>query len=120
MLQGGTGGAPLFTSMERKRTCARLFRWRAWLLQWRCWVWGPTGSCNRVSTMGGHNITVRDGTMRGMAAAGISLLSGAGTVAPPSLVEKMSLHSNGTSGMLLDTGLVLNNVTGTNGVWGIA
>jgi hypothetical protein len=81
----------------------------------------PTGTGNGVNGPRVNNITVTNGTIRGMGASGISLIGSTSSPgSPPSTVQKMAVHSNGDNGIGVDTGLIANNVTGTNGSYGIA
>src|SRR5207245_4516537 len=80
-------------------------------------VCAPTGNGNGVNGTQASNITVVNGTIRGMGHTGILLLGG--TQVPPHKVEKMSVHSNGSTGIAVDNGLVANSVASTNGIHGI-
>jgi hypothetical protein len=81
----------------------------------------PTGPGNGVNGVQVNNITVMNGTIRGMGASGINLIgSPSSPSSPPSTVQKMAVHGNGANGIGVDTGLIANNVTGTNAFYGIS
>ena len=84
-------------------------------------VCSPTGAGNGVTGNQVNNITVMNGTIRGMGASGISLIGNVSSPSsPPSTVQRMAVHGNGGNGIGVDTGLIANNVTGTNASYGIA
>lgn len=80
----------------------------------------PTGSGSGVKGNQVYNISIKNGTIRGMGSSGISLTGTNGFSAPASTVQKISAVSNGGSGIAVESGLVVNNVTGSNGIWGIS
>jgi hypothetical protein len=76
-----------------------------------------SGSGVGINAPGAVNVVVSNGTVRGMGGAGVAL-NGATSTAP-NRVEKVAATSNGSTGIIVFNGLVLNSFASLNRVHGI-